>query len=136
MFPSVERVSVTDMSNEHGDPAPGSTPAASSAAAPKIEWDDSGMRTSYANVVNASSTREEFTIFFGTNLTWNPAEAKALKVRLNDRIVLGPYAAKRLWILLGTMLKEYETRFGALNMELPRTEARAQRGERTGGTAP
>ena len=35
--------------------------------APTVDWDDSNMSTSYANVVNASSTREEVTQFFGTN---------------------------------------------------------------------
>src|SRR5215472_17213412 len=86
-------------------------------ALPTVNWDDSGMKTSYANVVNATSTREEVTLFFGTNLTWNPGEAKEFHVRLSDRIVLNPYAAKRLWMLVGALLKEYETRFGALNMD-------------------
>jgi hypothetical protein len=86
--------------------------------APTVNWDDSQMRTSYANVVNASSTREEVTLFFGTNQTWNPGEARAFNVRLNDRIVLSPFAAKRLWILIGAMLKEYEHRFGALQLDL------------------
>jgi hypothetical protein len=85
---------------------------------PSVNWDDSSMRTSYANVVNASSTREEVTLFFGTNLTWNPGEAKEFKVRLSDRIVLNPFAAKRLWILIGALLKEYETRFGPLNIDM------------------
>ncbi len=86
-------------------------------AAPTVNWDDSNMRTSYANVVNASSTREEVTLFFGTNLTWNPAESSSFDVRLNDRIVLNPYAGKRLWMLLGAILKEYENRFGQLKIE-------------------
>ena len=85
---------------------------------PTVNWDDSSMKTSYANVVNAASTREEVTLFFGTNLTWNPGEAKEFHVRLSDRIVLNPYAAKRLWILIGAILKEYESRFGALNMDV------------------
>ena len=85
---------------------------------PTVNWDDSAMQTSYANVVNASSTREEVTLFFGTNLTWNPGEAKEFKVRLNDRIVLSPFAAKRLWILVGAILKEYEMRFGPLHMDV------------------
>jgi Protein of unknown function (DUF3467) len=84
---------------------------------PTVNWDDSAMRTSYANVVNAASTREEVTLFFGTNLTWNPSEAREFHVRLSDRIVLNPHAAKRLWILLGAILKEYESRFGPLNMD-------------------
>jgi Protein of unknown function (DUF3467) len=85
--------------------------------APTVNWDDSAMRTSYANVVNAASTREEVTLFFGTNLTWNPSEAREFHVRLSDRIVLNPHAAKRLWILVGAILKEYESRFGPLNMD-------------------
>lgn len=86
-------------------------------AAPVVNWDDSQMRTSYANVVNASSTREEVALFFGTNLTWNPNERREFNVRLNDRVVLSPYAAKRLWILLGAILKEYESRVGPLNID-------------------
>ena len=92
--------------------------AAGRVTVPSVNWDDSSMKTSYANVVNAASTREEVTLFFGTNLTWNPGEAKEFHVRLSDRIVLNPYAAKRLWILVGAILKEYESRFGALNMDI------------------
>ncbi len=87
-------------------------------AMPTVNWDDSNMKTSYANVVNAASTREEVTLFFGTNQTWNMTDNKQeFNVQLNDRIVLNPYAAKRLWTLLGAILKEYETRFGVLSLE-------------------
>ena len=86
-------------------------------ATPKVKWDDSNMKTSYANVVNAASTREEVTMFFGTNQTWNVADAKELTVKLADRIVLSPFAAKRLYLLLGTVLKEYESRYGTLDLE-------------------
>ena len=85
--------------------------------APTVDWDDSQMRSTYANVVNASSTREEVTIFFGTNDTWKPTPERKFHVTLTDRIVLNPYAAKRLWVLLGAILGEYESRFGALPVE-------------------
>ena len=85
-------------------------------AAPIVDWDDSEMRSSYANAVNASATREEVNIFFGTNETWKATQSRQVKVRLNDRIVLTPHAAKRLWILLGGVLKEYESRFGQLEV--------------------
>lgn len=104
--------------------------AVASPVLPTVNWDDSSMKTSYANVVNASSTREEVTLFFGTNLTWNPGESREFKVRLSDRIVLNPYAAKRLWILVGAILKEYETRFGALNIDIGLDPA--QRGKSAG----
>ena len=86
-------------------------------AAPTVNWDDSHMKTAYANVVNAASTREEVTLFFGTNQTWNPVGASEFNVRLSDRIVLSPYAAKRLWVLLGSILQQYEARFGTLQID-------------------
>lgn len=82
-----------------------------------VVWDDSKMQTTYANVVNASSTREEVSIFFGTNQSWNPMNDKELRVQLTDRMVLNPYAAKRLTILLAGIIKEYENRFGELPLE-------------------
>jgi hypothetical protein len=84
---------------------------------PTVEWDDSRMRTSYANVVNAASTREEVSLFFGTNQTWNVDSRREVTVQLSERIILSPFAAKRLWVLLGTVLKQYENRFGTLNLE-------------------
>lgn len=94
-------------------------------AVPTVNWDDSHMTTSYANVVNAASTREEVTLFFGTNQTWNPVGAREFNVRLSDRIVLSPFAAKRLWTLLGVILKEYEKRFGTLQIEAAKASSGA-----------
>jgi hypothetical protein len=74
------------------------------------------MRTTYANVVNASSTREEVSVFFGTNMTWSLTDKREFNVKLSDRVVLSPFAAKRLTILLQAILKEYETRFGRLEV--------------------
>jgi hypothetical protein len=92
-------------------------PATAKPATPKVKWDDSNMKTAYANVVNAASTREEVTLFFGTNQTWNVADAKELVIQLSDRIVLSPFAAKRLWILLGGVLNDYEKRHGKLEID-------------------
>lgn len=106
------------MSDTKKEDAPETTNAeVGNPAVPTVNWDDSQMQTSYANVVNAASTREEVTLFFGTNQTWNPTGATEFNVRLSDRIVVSPYAAKRLWVLLGAVLKEYETRFGTLNID-------------------
>ena len=82
-----------------------------------LKWDDSKMQTTYANVVNASSTREEVSIFFGTNQSWNVSEDRELAIQLTDRMVLNPYAAKRLLVLLSRIVKEYENRFGTLKLD-------------------
>lgn len=92
--------------------------AAGEAQLPTVKWDDSNMRTSYANVVNAASSREEVTLFFGTNQTWNLSDRKEFNVLLSNRIVLNPFAAKRLWLLMGSILKEYESRYGTLDIEV------------------
>ena len=82
----------------------------------KIRWDDSNMRSTYANVCNVASTREEVTLLFGTNQTWHTGQ-KELTVDLSDRIILNPYAAKRLSLLLNNVVNEYESRFGEIGLE-------------------
>lgn len=85
-------------------------------AAMKIRWDDSNMKSSYANVCNVTSTREEVVLLFGMNQAWNRGQ-KEMTIQLTNRIVVSPYAAKRLSLLLSNVVKEYEHRFGTLNIE-------------------
>jgi hypothetical protein len=72
----------------------------------RVIWDDSNMATSFANVVNVLNTKEEFTLLFGQNKTWNLTESRELQVDLNNRIVLTPYAAKRLLGLLQDRVRD------------------------------
>jgi hypothetical protein len=85
-------------------------------ASMKIKWDDSSMKSSYANVCNVTSTREEVVMLFGMNQAWNRGQ-KEVTIQLNDRIVVSPFAAKRLSVMLTNVVKEYENRFGVLNLE-------------------
>ena len=80
---------------------------------PSIRWDDSKMRSVYANVCNVSSTREEVTLLFGTNQAWRAGQ-KEVAIELTDRVILSPFAAKRLSRLLSSVVDEYEKRFGPL----------------------
>ena len=89
----------------------------------KIKWDDSNMKSSYANVCNVTSTREEVVILFGMNQAWNRGQ-KEVTIQLTDRIVISPYAAKRMSMLLNNVVKEYENRFGALNIDVGAGEAK------------
>lgn len=82
--------------------------------APTIRWDDSKMRSSYANVCNVSSTREEVTLLFGTNQAWRAGQ-KEVGIELTDRVIVSPFAAKRLSLLLSGVVAEYEKRFGTLD---------------------
>src|SRR3954464_10069847 len=89
----------------------------------KIKWDDSTMKSSYANVCNVTSTREEVVMLFGMNQAWNRGQ-KEVTIHLTDRIVVSPYAAKRLSLLLQGVVSEYEKRFGTLNIELGAAEGK------------
>lgn len=79
----------------------------------RIKWDDTGLQSSYANVCNVASTREEVVLLFGINQAWHAGQ-REIPVQLSDRVVMSPHAAKRLSVLLDSVLREYETRFGAL----------------------
>jgi hypothetical protein len=89
------------------------------AAAMQLKWDDSNMKSSYANVCNAMSTREEVVLMFGVNQAWHGGQ-KEVTIQLTDRIILSPHAAKRLSLLLNNLIKQHEDRFGALNIEAPK----------------
>jgi len=82
---------------------------------PKLVWNDSKMRSQYANVTNVVGGREEIILLFGLSQAWQPGQ-KEIPVEISDRIVLSPFAAKRLAILLGGALKAYEQSFG--NIEI------------------
>lgn len=82
----------------------------------RVNWDHSRMKTTYANVCNVSSTREEVSVMFGTNQTVNVAQGEIM-IELTDRIILNPYAAKRLAIVLSGVMQQYEATFGELPIE-------------------
>ena len=102
---------MTDESNADA----GASPAQEAKAPTQVVWDDSGLNLSYANVVNVTSSREEVSLLFGINQTWNANEGE-LKVKLTERVVLSPFAGKRLLVLLAGVIKEYEARYGALDI--------------------
>jgi hypothetical protein len=74
------------------------------------------MTTHFANVVNVQSSREQVDLFFGMNRTWNLVGNSQIIVDLSNRIVLTPLAAKRLWTVLGGVLREYESRHATLDI--------------------
>jgi hypothetical protein len=80
---------------------------------PTVQFDVSNLQSSYANVCNVSSTREEVVLAFGVNNVWERGQAN-MQVQMTNRIVLNPYAAKRLATVLNRVVAEYEARFGTL----------------------
>jgi hypothetical protein len=88
---------------------------AEQAAQTRIVWDDANMRSVYCNVSNVAGGREEIVLLFGMNQAWHAGQ-KEIKVQLSDRIVMSPFAAKRLSVLLSNVLADYENRYGKLDL--------------------
>lgn len=83
-----------------------------------INWIDDKMESVYSNVGTATANREEFFLLFGTHQNWrgNEAEANKIDVELSKRIVMSPFAAKRLSVILQHSLKAYEEQFGEVKL--------------------
>lgn len=79
----------------------------------KVHWDDSKMRSSYANIFNVATTREEVMLLFGTSRAWTQVTDE-LTVDLSERILLNPIAAKRLLAMLQRSIEEYERTYAPL----------------------
>lgn len=102
-------------------PPPDAAPTVSAGARPggepRVKIDDARMKSSYCNVCNVSSTREEVVLNFGMNHSWD-RQGSELEIELHHRIVMSPHAAARLHQMIGTMLEQYRDRYG-LPDELP-----------------
>lgn len=84
---------------------------------PKVRWETSNLNSAYANVCNVTSTREEVVLNFGINKAWERG-AQELEIELTNRLILSPYAAKRLALMLNKLVDEYESRYGKLDIEV------------------
>lgn len=82
----------------------------------KVNWDDSDINSAYANIATATATKEEFFLLFGLHQNWKGMpENGELDVKLTNRMVLNPHAAKRLATVLARSIKVYEERFGPIS---------------------
>jgi len=106
------------MANKRSE-GPAAAAARPAATQQTIRWDDSNLKSSYANVCNVSSTREEVVLVFATHQAWERGQPE-VRIELSHRIILSPFAAKRLADLLSNVMREYESRFGVLSVETRR----------------
>lgn len=83
-----------------------------------IQWDDGNMESVYANVATATANREEFFLLFGTHKNWRGTQPQngEVDVTLSKRIVMSPFAAKRMAAILNQSLEVYEKQFGKINI--------------------
>ena len=91
-------------------------PASERAKAPEVRWDDSQMQSSYANVCGVQGTREEIVLLFGANQSLMQDLSQPVNIKLSNRIVLNPAAAKRFAMLLQMGLEQYEKKYGEIKL--------------------
>lgn len=94
-------------STENAAPMPPATDT------PRVKLDTARMKSSYCNVCNATSTREEVVLNFGLNQSWD-RPGNDLEIEIHHRIILSPHAARKLKEVLDELIGEYESRYGSL----------------------
>ncbi len=87
--------------------------AAPAPTQPGVRWNVQNLKSSYVNFANANSTQEEVVLNFGMNNNWDRM-AGEVEIELGHRLVMSPFAAKRLSELLGKLVSQYEGRHGPL----------------------
>lgn len=93
--------------------AGGAAKGAAQRPSSQVKIDTSQLKSSYCNICNVTSTREEVVLNFGINQNWDLAQ-KEMDIELLHRVILSPFAAKRLQTMLGKLIGEYESRYGEL----------------------
>jgi hypothetical protein len=98
-----------------------STAAAAAGEAPaaqtqEVVVDDSAATAGYANFCRVSSTPEELILDLGLNPT--PYATGKVDVKVNQRIILNHFTAKRLWSALSMALQRHEQAFGVLETDV------------------
>jgi uncharacterized protein DUF3467 len=104
---------MTGSTNDIAPPNAAATGGQSTVAG-KLRLDTSDLKSSYCNVCNASSTREEIVLSLGLNRNWELDRSGEMEVQLQHRVILSPFAAKRLVQMLTSLMSDYEARYGEL----------------------
>lgn len=85
----------------------------------RLRIDEREMSTSYANAFRTNGTAEEVMVDFGLNLAAPGQQEKPeIVFKINDRVILNYYSAKRLAITLSQLIRRHEDQFGELEMDV------------------
>jgi hypothetical protein len=84
-----------------------------------VDVDEGNLRTSYANGFRTAATAEEVVLDFGLNHVQISGQRRGegkIVFQANERIVMNYYSAKRLAMVLGRIIRQYEQHFGELEL--------------------
>ena len=91
-------------------------PAQAPQAGQQVQLDDSTVTSCYANFCRVTGTPEELIIDFGLNT--QPVGVPEKPIRINDRIILNHYTAKRLLAALSMSVQRHEAAFGVFETDV------------------
>jgi len=87
----------------------------------RLRIDEQKMQTCYSNAFRTNGTAEEVMLDFGLNLA-EPAPDQAdqpqIVFRLNQRVIMNYYSAKRLAIALSQAVRRHEDQFGEIELDV------------------
>lgn len=95
------------------------TPSAADAPPPQIPVDISEMASLYANFFRVTGTPEELVLDFGLNTQLSPTGGPET-VKLNQRLVMSFFTAKRLLNALSWAVNRHESTFGLIETDFQR----------------
>ncbi|MAX22960.1 MAG: hypothetical protein CMJ19_00530 [Phycisphaeraceae bacterium] len=81
----------------------------------QLQIDESNTPVTYSTTVRVWGSAEEFNLDFAGPL--RPAGQNVARLKIDQRMVLNPWAAKRLAIALGQAVARYEATYGGLELE-------------------
>ena len=84
----------------------------------RIQLDDKELLASYSNFCRVTGTPEEVIIDFSLNP--NPYTQQDQTIKIDNRIVLNHYTAKRLFAALQQTIMRHEQNFGVIELNVQR----------------
>lgn len=87
----------------------------------RLRVDERDMITRYANAFRTNSTTDEVMLDFGVNLPSPPPQGQdtpEMLFKLDARVVMNYYSAKRLALTLTQLIRRHEDQFGELQLDV------------------
>ena len=86
----------------------------------QLRIDESKMTSTYANTIRTSNTQDELIMDFGMNIPMQvPNQAPMVVFNVGSRVIMNWAGAKRLALSIGSAVRQYEERFGEIDINPP-----------------
>jgi len=107
--------------SEEKKPETTEQPQPAEGAQQRLQLDETGVTTSYANFFLVTAGPEEVMLLFGIR------SGDGTRAKIEERLVVSPSNAKRILLALSQTLKRYEDAFGTIDLT-PKTPAQPPAG--------